>query len=122
MIRIDMRGPIFDGRADIALQEFCVAAKNEVAEVGAGMVVEDLQDVIRNPTPIYWTRVRAEANRIHDDRMIYGPWLEGTGSRNYPVTRFRGYASFRRTTQSIQRIAEPAAERVLHTRFLRRMQ
>jgi hypothetical protein len=30
--------------------------------------------------------------------VIYGPWLEGTGSRN-ATTRFKGYASFRRAAQ-----------------------
>lgn len=29
---------------------------------------------------------------------IYGPWLEGTGSRNQ-TTRFKGYSSFRKTAQ-----------------------
>lgn len=36
--------------------------------------------------------------RITDGGVIYGPWLEGTGSRNVS-TRFKGYASFRRTGQ-----------------------
>ena len=36
--------------------------------------------------------------RIDDSGVVYGPWLEGTGSRNL-TTRFKGYASFRRTHQ-----------------------
>ena len=38
---------------------------------------------------------------ITDSGIVYGPWLEGTGSRNWPKTRFRGYAIFRRTTQDV---------------------
>jgi hypothetical protein len=31
---------------------------------------------------------------VHDDiAKPYGPWLEGVGSRNAPVTRFEGYHS-----------------------------
>jgi hypothetical protein len=32
---------------------------------------------------------------ITDGGVVYGPWLEGIGSRNQ-TTRFKGYASFRR--------------------------
>jgi hypothetical protein len=39
---------------------------------------------------------------VHDSNAIYGPWLEGTGSRNQ-TTRFKGYAMFRRTTQQLER-------------------
>jgi hypothetical protein len=34
--------------------------------------------------------------------IIYGYWLEGIGSRNFPKTRFRGYRMWRETTQQIQ--------------------
>jgi hypothetical protein len=36
--------------------------------------------------------------RIDDGGVVYGPWLEGTSTRN-ATTRFKGYASFRRTAQ-----------------------
>ena len=39
---------------------------------------------------------------IHDSNVIYGPWLEGTSSRNQ-TTRFKGYSMFRRTTQQLNR-------------------
>jgi len=34
--------------------------------------------------------------RIDDNGVVYGPWLEGTSRRNQ-TTRFKGYSSFRRT-------------------------
>lgn len=40
--------------------------------------------------------------RIDDSGVVYGPWLEGTGSRNQS-TRFKGYASFRKTAQWLDR-------------------
>lgn len=41
---------------------------------------------------------------------MYGPWLEGTGSRN-ETTRFKGYHGFRRAAAEI----EPSVERIADT-------
>ena len=38
---------------------------------------------------------------ITDGGVVYGPWLEGVGSRN-ASTRFKGYAAFRRTGQWLE--------------------
>ncbi len=46
--------------------------------------------------------VRGLEGRIDDGGVIYGPWLEGTSSRNQS-TRFKGYASFRRTAQRLEK-------------------
>jgi len=40
---------------------------------------------------------------IDDTRVVYGPWLEGVGSRNQ-ATRFKGYAIFRRTKDKLQKM------------------
>ena len=39
---------------------------------------------------------------ITDSDIVYGAWLEGLGSRNFPRTRFKGYSIFRRTTRDVQ--------------------
>ena len=44
------------------------------------------------------TMVSGLRGTITDGGVIYGPWLEGVGSRN-ATTRFKGYASFRRVGQ-----------------------
>ena len=46
---------------------------------------------------------------VHDRRIIYGPWLEGVGSRN-ATTRFKGYSSFRRAFQELERQAPRLVE------------
>jgi len=54
--------------------------------------------------------------RIDDGGVVYGPWLErGAGG-----TRFRGYASFRRTGQFMRRQVKPVATKHLD-RFVKRM-
>jgi hypothetical protein len=47
---------------------------------------------------------------ITDTPVVYGPWLEGVGSRNYPVTRFAGYHTFRRVSQLLDSMAEVKAD------------
>ena len=38
---------------------------------------------------------------ITDSNVVYGPWLEGIGSRNQ-TTRFKGYSIFRKTRDKLQ--------------------
>lgn len=49
---------------------------------------------------------------VTSDLATYGPWLEGTGSRNQ-TTRFKGYYSFRLATQELDTNAEDIAEETL---------
>jgi len=55
--------------------------------------------------------------KISDNGVIYGPWLEGVGSRN-ATTRFKGYANYRRNVQQIQAFmnARTAQEITAHLR------
>lgn len=43
-------------------------------------------------------QVQGLHGRIDDGKVVYGPWLEGTSSRNQR-TRFKGYSVWRRTVQ-----------------------
>lgn len=124
-IDIRSRGPIFDGRAATAAARFATAAEEEIAETAADLVRSELGRVLRHPTGYYESQIQTEHAasgwRVTDGGVIYGPWLEGTGSRNAPVTRFKGYSTFRRVGQRVDRRAKYIAERVL-PRYLRRMQ
>jgi hypothetical protein len=40
---------------------------------------------------------------ISDSNVVYGPWLEGTSSRNQ-ATRFKGYSIFRKTRDKLDRL------------------
>ena len=59
---------------------------------------------------------------VNDAGIIYGWWLEGIGSRNFPVTRFRGYFSFKRAAATLRVQAPKIAERLLRQRYLERLQ
>jgi len=124
---VDVRahGPVFDGRAQVAARAFARAASEEVAEVGRDLVLRELGRVLKHPTGYYESQIQIDRAgdgwRVHDGGVVYGPWLEGEGSRNFPVTRFRGYHAFRRVRQRVDRQAKHIAERVL-PKYLRRMQ
>lgn len=116
-------GPIFNGQAEAAVRDFITEAEEEIAQEGADMVHLVLGQVLRHPTGYYESRVHSERNRgdsvVTDGGVIYGPWLEGTGSRNR-TTRFKGYGTFRRVRAKLQRQAGRTAERVLPP-YIRRM-
>jgi hypothetical protein len=88
------------------------------------MVRTRLNGVLKHQTPYYRFRVVAQPDRpgwkITDQGVIYGHWLEGTGSRNAPVTRFKGYHSFKITTAELQGRAAVIVEGV-HLEYLGRL-
>lgn len=104
-INIDIDGAIFAGRAPAEIAAFLDEAKYRVG----GQMLADVQLIldqsIREPTPYYETQIILQRVQedyvVHDRGIIYGPWLEGTSYRNQ-VTRFKGYAAFRRATQALE--------------------
>jgi hypothetical protein len=123
-IDIDTSGPVFDGRAAAAARDMADAIKWVVGTKALAQVQQNLDTSLRNPTPYYETQVtvdrRADDVVVHDRGIIYGPWLEGVGSRNR-TTRFKGYFSFRRARQEIEgRVPQIIARTV--ARHVRRMQ
>lgn len=120
-----VHGPIFDGRALVALDDYAQAVVDDVAAQGYQDVRLTLHRVLKHPTGYYESQIRdrpigALTHVLYDNRVIYGAWLEGVGSRNAPVTRFEGYFTFRRVAQHLDRKAKPIAERTLH-RYIGRM-
>lgn len=126
MIDIDvtLSGPIFDGRAAKALDDFLTEAEDVVADEGVNRVRARLGQVLRNPTGAYSSRVTTDLQQddrvVTDARSIKGPWLEGTSSRNR-TTRFKGYRTFRAIGQDLQDDAARIAEREVLPKFLQRM-
>lgn len=122
-ITIKVSGPIFDGRAQQAGHELTQAIVDRVANYALEQVQHNLDGSIKNPTPYYETQINVAGymtDRVVNDRgVIYGPWLEGTGSRN-KTTRFKGYASFRRAAQVTRSRIRHIAGGVV-SQYIRRM-
>ncbi len=100
-------GPLFDGRAVRALNRLEEDLVETVAEEGEIDVVQFLDSALRNPTGFYQSRIRTDRKakdryEVSDGGVVYGPWLEGVGSRNQ-ASPFKGYAHFRRVAQRLQR-------------------
>lgn len=106
MSQVFVSGPLFDGVAVHEMHAATEAAVNEVGQQAYADVMTKLDESIRHPTPYYETQINVKKEDlvriINDAGVIYGHWLEGDGSRNAPVTRFRGYAAFRRTRQELE--------------------
>jgi hypothetical protein len=119
-IDIDFQGPLFDGRAERAMADACDDARDDIAAYAEERVLLGTSMHFKTRTPYYETRitterVTSEVSLVHDQGVVYGPWLEGVGSRNYPATRFRGYGHWRAAKQAVElrgpQIAEAAVSR-----------
>lgn len=115
MADVDAHGPMFDGRAAAAAKALVKNLGNEIADEGVNVVRTTLDKVLKHPTGHYRSQIQtkdvADTDLVTDGNVVYGPWLEGVGSRN-KTTRFKGYASFRRASQELQRKVPAIAERV----------
>lgn len=114
--KITARGPLLEGHADEIVNGFLSRFAQVVSQDAFSEVSMLLDASIVNPTPYYETQItsdrRADDWVVHDRGVIYGPWLEGTSSRNR-TTRFKGYASFRRATQTVQARVPLTVERIV---------
>lgn len=124
-VNVNSNGPMFNGQAVRALHEYTDQVDYAVANEAENLVRARLRQKIRKRTPYYETRIGVERSsrggyEVTDHGVIYGHWLNGTGSRNYPATRFRGYQAFSRARARVRQIAPGIARRIL-PRYTRRM-
>lgn len=115
MADVEFHGPFFDGRDIAVLHAMSADIAATVGEEGNTLVHQELAHVLRNPTPRFQLGVHDEPNgneaKVTDGGIIYGHWLEGTGSRN-KTTRFKGYFTFRRMCVLLDARAETIANHV----------
>jgi len=111
-----MGGPIYSGEAQAAVEDFLEEAAREVAQLGVNEIHARLGQVLEHPSGHYRNQVvtdRASTGwAVTDGGVVYGPWLEGTSSRN-KTSRFKGYQTFRRTRQWLEGRATDVAEQEL---------
>jgi hypothetical protein len=140
-MRVRLSGPLFDGSAERAAQRGTEAVRAKLAEEGGRLAAATLEASIRHHgtgravasvtstdrSRAYQTGhytmpvvVGEDETVVTTDLATYGPWLEGTGSRNH-TTRFKGYSSFRRAGQALDRAAKDIAGEALQP-YIREMQ
>lgn len=116
-------GPLFDGRARSAARRLRVELQDTTAQRGLVLWRQTLQGSLRHPTGRYEARLNVErggpTDKVNDHRSVYGPWLEGTGSRNR-TTKFKGYLSMRRAVQKLT-TELPRIFREIAPRYVRSM-
>lgn len=114
---MELSGPLFNGIAATVVRDMVRDVEQALADQGQNMVLGRLIQVIRKPTPYYWTQIEQINRRggieVTGESVIYHWWLEGVGSRNFPVTRFKGYRSFEITARALDARAESVAEPVV---------
>lgn len=95
-------------------------ATEDISENGAQEIYDAvrmrLNMVLQNPTGYYESRVQINTMsggaEVTDGGVVYGPWLEGTSSRN-GRTRFKGYQTFRKVMQDQQKKVLQSAENTI---------
>jgi len=120
-VSTDVRGPMSDGRAVRVLNSYVDHLERQLADTGRGILLDELDRVLKTQTPYYTTRIEVvDGTKIWDNRVIYGPWLAGIGSRNYPVTKFKGYDHWITTRAQLNARKQGIGERLLR-RYTGRM-
>jgi hypothetical protein len=122
-IEVNFSGPMFDGRAVVQLDEMCKDVQ-KTAATAAEDTWQSLMDAsFRHPTGAYQSHVNIARDGLDlvvndgwpESALEYGPWLEGVGSRNSPVTRFPGYHALSRaaaeTERNVQILTQPVVDR-----------
>lgn len=132
MLRIRTRtryqGPIVEGRTRRVFRDF----EDDLEEDGADFVLDHVQRSFhrhfRQPTGFYESNVRirrtGHGREVWDGGWagpVYGPWLEGVGSRNN-TTRFKGYHSFRNAARALELRIEDIGDRLFRLRYRNRLE
>lgn len=105
---MSVSGPFFSANADATVRAGINDMQRAVARKADERVEQLHRKFFKRPRPFYWMTVHARPRGTDwvvtdEGSVVYNHWLEGTGSRNYPRTRFKGYRSFRIATQEIRR-------------------
>jgi hypothetical protein len=104
-LNVRLKGAIAEGRAPAVIKVMTETVLEEIADYAHFEVLMGLDATLQHPTGYYESNVTKEPRgpgviSVNDSGVIYGPWLEGTSSRNQS-TSFKGYANFRRARNRV---------------------
>lgn len=116
-VKTRKKGAIANGKGDRLVTTATSDAEEDMAQVGLNAIRARLGMVLRNPSGYYESRVTTDVTTdglvISDGGVVYGPWLEGSSSRN-SRSRFKGYWTFRTVTQDIgQKLTDTAESSIV---------
>lgn len=117
---VTLSGPLFDDRASDWTRDAVDQIRHDVAEYAYDAWTGALDAMIRVNGHVYTSFAHVvddgpdtlvnDGYGVTND-LQYGPWLEGVGSRNAPVTRFPGYHAlanaYAYTDRAVPDIAQP---------------
>ena len=127
-IEVEISGPLFKKGVKItrdamedAVQELVELGEQRLDELllprPAGVYLSAAQARLGEASTGHYARnvsqdvdVQGLRGRIGDGKVEYGPWLEGTSSRNQS-TRFKGYHAFRKVGQWLEKKADDVLEK-----------
>ncbi len=107
-LSLNERGLFLEGRDGPVVRKFFEDAKQLVSKAGEDQVRQRVGRRAKHPTGSFAGAVHTKdfkkGRTIQADypQILYGPWLEGTSTRN-TSTRFRGYSMFRLTRTWLRR-------------------
>lgn len=126
-IRTRLRGPLFDFRGRAIFRQYADEYEEEGAEFALGHIKNTFHASFRQPTGYYESNVRihntSSGTEVWDGGHagpVYGPWLEGVGSRNR-TTRFKGYHAFRKAATALEARIEGMGENIFRLRYRNRL-
>jgi hypothetical protein len=107
-VKVETSGPFFNDTE--GAKQAVSDSIHELVNEGERAVKLDLTPGHGLKTGHYRSSIHGESTDwahgvIDDSNVIYGPWLEGVGSRN-EKSRFKGYTMFRRATQKLNDMAQ----------------
>ncbi len=118
-IRPEVTGPIADGSADRALQDWAQAVTAALGKEGVDLLrafpmnkTGRAHGAFENNLHVIQKGPQATIPAPMITGVTWGPWLEGTSKRN-SSTRFKGYHLFRKTRQELQKRAPEIGQQEL---------
>ena len=117
-LKVTLSGPFLTGQPAAVVDNTMRRTIAELVAMGEIDVSEQLYRGHGLVTGHYRRSIHGEVltsrnGKVHDSKVVYGPWLEGTSSRNQR-SRFKGYAMFRIGRDRTDTQARQIAERIVH--------
>jgi hypothetical protein len=117
--KIRARGKLFSNKARRVQREAKAEVEKKIADYAYDQVRERLNVVLQHPTGYYESKIRKHQVgslwEVDDSGVVYGPWLED--GKNRRKTRFKGYQTFRKVADKVEKESRRIADRILQRRM-----